>query len=43
LNFKLLYERAGADNQQRLAELEMLAGAELTNSAEETTVGKSEK
>lgn len=43
LNFKLLYERAGADNQQRLAELEMLAGAELTSSAEETTVGKSEK
>ena len=43
LNYKLLYERAGADNQQRLAELEMLAGAELTNSAEETTVGKSEK
>jgi outer membrane protein TolC len=43
LNFKLLCERAGADNQQRLAELEMLAGAELTNSADETTVGKSEK
>ncbi len=43
LNFKLLYERAGADNQQRLAELEMLAGAGLTTPAEEITAARSEK
>jgi outer membrane protein TolC len=43
LNFKLLYERAGVDNQQRLAELEMLAGAGLTTPAEEITAARSEK
>jgi len=32
-----------ADNRQKLAELEMLAGDELTTSANETAVGKSEK
>ena len=29
LNFQLRYERAVTDNEQKLAELEMLAGSEL--------------
>jgi hypothetical protein len=30
LKFELLYERAATDNQQKLAELEMLLGTELS-------------
>ena len=43
LDYYLSYQRGLADNRQKLAELEMLAGDELTTSANETAVGKSEK
>ncbi|UCE99171.1 MAG: TolC family protein [Planctomycetota bacterium] len=36
LNFQLQYERAITDNQQKLAELEMLVGRELTTDARES-------
>ena len=35
LQYQLLYERSLTDNQQRLAELEMLAGAQLPTVSKE--------
>jgi len=41
LEYQLLYERSVTDNQQRLAELEMLVGAQLpTVSKEKQAVAK---